>query len=408
MKREMTPTPEQAAGLRRNVGAVRFAQNQSLRSVKDSMDRGEKRSWTPVSLHTRWREERAEAAPWWQECSKEAFQDGCTRAAVALKNWDDSKKGRRAGKKVGFAKFRKRGKNDSWTFTAGAVRPDGTAVRVPRVGWVELKEPLAVPDGARVTALTVRVVAGGSRWMVTARVREESWEAPEKKTGGRAVGVDLGVGDRFAVLHTSDGQTREVENPRFLRRDETRIRRASRVLSRRQKGGANRRKAQARLGRVHWAVANRRADFLHKFTTDLVKTHDLVVLEDLSVEGMARRRGYRLGKSVADVALREVRRQVEYKAEWYGTQVVVADRWYASSKLCSACGEKNTALTLSDRSWTCLGCGALHDRDANAARNLLKVAGSSSASACGAGTRRGDAAQPVVKQEVPVADAHGM
>jgi len=406
----MAPTEEQAAGLRRNVGAVRFAQNASQRSVKNSLDAGEKRSWTPVSLHTRWREERAEVAPWYGECSKEAFQDGCTRAATALKNWSDSKNGKRAGKAVDFAKFRKRGKNDSWTFTAGAVRPDGLAVRVPRVGWVALKEALVVPDGTRVTALTVRAVAGGSRWTVTARVREEAWEPPVKKTGGLGVGVDLGVGERFAVLHTSDGQTREVENPRFFRSDEKRLRRASRRHSRRQKGSANRRKAQARLGRVHWAVANRRADFLHKFTTDLVKTHDLIVLEDLSVAGMARRRkkGYRLGKSVADVALREVRRQVEYKAEWHGTTVVVASRWYASSKLCSACGEKNTALTLSDREWCCLSCGAMHDRDANAARNLLSLAGSSPVSACGADVRRGDAVRPVVKQEVPVADAHGI
>jgi len=128
----------------------------------------------------------------------------------------------------------------------------------------------------------------------------------------------------------------------------------------------------------------------------------------LNVAGMAASRGYKLGKSVSDVALREVRRQVEYKAEWYGATVVVADRWYASSRLCSACGEKNTALVLRDRSWTCLGCGALHDRDENAARNLMKLAESSPVSACGAGVRRGDAVRSAVKQEVPVANAHGI
>ena len=405
LKREMSPTTEQRIALGRHVGAVRFAQNEMLRYIKENLENGTQVSWTAISLHTAWRARRDEVAPWYAECSKEAYQDGCARLALALRNWADSRRGKRKGKKSGFPRFRKRGVNDSWTFTGGRVSDDGWAVRVPRIGLVRLAESVEVPAGGRVSAITIRERAG--RWFATVRVREDLWTAPKKKDGGLVVGVDLGVGDRLAVLHDSDAVTTEIDNPRFFRADEKKIARAARNVSRKKKGSANRRKARRRLAKVMYAVACRRQDYLHKFTTDLVKTHDRIVLEDLNVAGMSRRGGFRLGKSVADVAMAEIRRQVTYKCEWYGTDLVVVDRWYASSKECSACGTKNPALELGDREWCCLSCGTLHDRDVNAARNLM-LAGSSPVSACGADVRHGIAAQTASKQEVLVADADGI
>lgn len=150
-----------------------------------------------------------------------------------------------------------------------------------------------------------------------------------------------------------------------------------------KKGSKNRAKAKAKLAKVHYQIACRRADDLHKFTTDLVKNHDVIVIEDLAVAGMGR--SLRLGKSVHDAGLAEIRRQLEYKADWYGTTLVVADRWYPSSRTCSGCGAVNADLTLSQRTWTC-ECGDVHDRDVNAAVNLKNLAVGSTVTACGDGS----------------------
>ena len=217
-----------------------------------------------------------------------------------------------------------------------------------------------------VTLWTVRSKAG--RWFLTARVKEEAWEAPEKKPTNNIVGIDLGIGDDFAAF--PDGS--KVENPRFFRKDQARLRKANKSVSRKVKGSNRRRKAVKNLQRVYFDVANRRQDFLHKLTTRLVKSHDVIVLEDLHNAGMARRKGFRLGKSVSDASLREFRRQVEYKAEWYGTTVIIADRWFPSSQLCSTpgCDYRNRELDLKELSWGCPECGTTHDRNVNASRNL--------------------------------------
>ena len=395
----MSPTHEQTQALTRNVGAVRFAQNEMLQYVKENLETGTKISWTYFSLIGEWGNRREEVAPWHQECSSRAYLDGCNRLATSLKNWNSSRSGKRKGQKVGFPHFRRRGSNDSWTFCDGYVSKDGLSVQVPRIGKIKLAERLDIPENGRVTTLNVRSRAG--RWFVSARVREDSWIAPEKKTGNLAVGIDLGISDRIAVMYDSNGKTTEIENPRFFRSDEDKIAKASRNVSKKKKGSKNREKARKKLSVVHYRVACRRQDFLHKFTTDLVKTHDQIVLEDLNVKGMSSRKGFKLGKSVNDAAMSEIRRQVTYKCEWYGTELIIADRWYASSKNCSGCGTKNTELTLGDREWCCSTCGMIHDRDKNAAKNLMNLAGSSSVSACGADVSQGSSLQSVEKQENP-------
>jgi len=398
--REFDPMPAQVTALRSNVGAVRKAQNTMLDNVKQKLDAKESISWTPISLHTEWRNIREEKAPWYEECSKEAFQDGCSRLSSALKNWSDSRKGKRKGKKVEFPKFRKRGTRDSWSFTAGRMVTD-SVVKIPRVGHVALKEPLHIPEGSRVTMWTVRERAG--RWFLTVRIREDSWTKPEKKPTAYVVGIDLGVGDDFATFPDRS----KIKNPRFLKQDHKRLRKAHKAVSRKPRPknpkdtSKRREEAVQRLQRVYFDVTNRRQDFLHKLTTDLVKSHDVIVLEDLNNAGMARKKGFRLGKSVSDACLREFRRQVEYKSEWYGTTVIIADRWFPSSKLCSTpgCGYKNQDLELKELEWTCPECGRTHDRNVNASRNLTGygerlLAGSFPVLPGIPGMARGDGARP--------------
>ena len=372
IRRELDPSATQLVRLAQAVGSVRFAQNACLSEVKRRMDSGVQQSWSSFSLHTLWRDIRADVAPWYAENSKECYQFGAERLSAGLMNFSKSRNGKRAGRKVGFPSFRSRGVGDSVKFTA--ARTDGAMVSVPRIGDIRLKEAFAIPDGMRLTAVTIRPKV--DRWFVTFHVRQDDWEAPRKVPIRKTAGVDLGVGNNFAAI--SDGTV--IPNPRFYRTDAVKLRRAQKSVSRKTKGSANRRRAIQKVQKVHFSIANRRADFIHKFTSSLVESQDEIVIEDLCVTGMGR--ALKLGKSVHDAAMAETRRQLAYKCEWYGKTLTVVDRWYPSSKTCSACGVVNKDLTLKQRHWTC-ECGANHHRDLNAAYNL---AASSAVSACGDGS----------------------
>jgi putative transposase len=214
------------------------------------------------------------------------------------------------------------------------------------------------------------------RWYVsfTVDVADSEQEPPT----GAVVGVDLGVKD-FAV--TSDGE--KIANARRLARRERNLARYQRRMARKQRGSNNRRKAKAKVARAHRKVAASRADFLHRTSTRVVRDHDVVVIEDLNVKGMVR--NPRLAKAISDCGWGEFRRQLEYKATRYGRRLVVIDRWYPSSKTCSACGHLLAELSLSIRLWCCPSCRTLHDRDVNAAKNIL--AAGLAVSACGGDVR---------------------
>jgi len=203
------------------------------------------------------------------------------------------------------------------------------------------------------------------------------------------VGVDLGV---TALATLSDG-TPGIVAPKPLGRSLKKLRRLSRALSRKQRGSHNRAMARTKLARLHARIAQVRSDALHKLTTYLTR-YRTIVIEDLNVAGMLANR--RLSRAIADVGFFEFRRQLAYKAAMAGSRVIVADRWFASSKLCSTCGAKNEILTLAERTWICPSCGSCLDRDRNAAVNLARYAESSPASACGA-EGSGDRDQTVVK-----------
>jgi putative transposase len=220
------------------------------------------------------------------------------------------------------------------------------------------------------------------RWYVTFAL-DTSAPEPLLETG-HAVGVDLGVKD---VAVTSDGE--KIANPRHLERKARNLARYQRRLARRRKGSANRAKARAKVARAHRKVRDARRDFLHRASTRLVRSAGMIVIEDLNVSGMVRNR--RLARAISDCGWGEFRRQLEYKCERAGRELVVIDRWYPSSKTCSACGHLLAGLSLSTRHWTCPGCRARHDRDINAAKNILAaglaVARGSPGDACGADVR---------------------
>jgi putative transposase len=374
----LDPNDAQTAALCRHAGAARFAFNWGLARVHAALSQRDAEKtyavpeaertevpWSLPTLRKQWNQAKTTVAPWWGECSKEAYAAGLDRLARGLKNWTDSRTGKRKGRRVGFPRFKKRGRaRDSFRYTTGSYGPDGDRhVMLPRIGRVRVHEPMGaltsrLADGrARLLGATVSRTA--HRWFVsfTVEVEREVPASPSRRQqAGGPVGVDLGV-HHLAVLST--GET--VANPKHLTASRRRLRTASRAYARSQPGSVGRRKQAAR-------VANQRRDGLHTLTTRLAKDHSTVVVENLHVTGMIRNR--RLARAISDTGMAEVRRQLAYKTRWYGSRLHVADRWYPSSKTCSGCGWRNPSLTLSDRTFTCPDCGLGIDRDHNAAVNL--------------------------------------
>jgi putative transposase len=308
-------------------------------------------SWSAYSLRKDWNRAKDEVAPWWAENSKEAYSSGLANLAAALKNWADSRTGKRSGRKLGFPRFKGKRAGLSCRFTTGGfglADTDRRHVKLPRIGLVRTHESTRklarhVERGtARIRSATVSHRRG--RWFVSFSVKITRTD-PAPTRPGSTVGVDLGV-KSLAVLSTGE----VITNPRHLETAQRELRRLQRQACRRQ--GPNRRtkttpsgrwrKTQARIGRLHTQVANARRDGLHKLSTRLVRSHGVIVVEDLHVAGMVR--NHRLARHVAGAGMAELRRQVEYKAAWSGVRVHLADRWYPSSKTCSACGAVKTKL----------------------------------------------------------------
>jgi putative transposase len=297
-----------------------------------------------------------------------------------------------------YPRFKSRRGRQSATFTRSAFRMRGTDLWLAKlsaplpVTWTWPGTDLAGLNPASVTV--ARDPAG--RWFVTFHAQVPG---PEPlPAAGETVGIDLGLTD-FAVL--SDGQ--RIPHPRHVDRHERRLKRYQRRLARCQKGSANRARARRKVARAHARVADARRDFLFKASTDIIGRYDVLAVEDLAVSNMIRNR--KLARAISRTGRAEFRRQLEYKAQRHGRTIVVADRWFPSSKTCSACGFLLAELPLGTRRWACPGCGARHDRDVNAARNILAVglaaAAGNGGDACGADVRHGEATpvQTAVNQE---------
>ena len=282
------------------------------------------------------------------------------------------------GKRARYPRFKSRRGRQSAHYTRSAFSLRGGVLRLAKTDG-PLRFTWSWPDidvGALDPAMVIVSRESDGRWYVTLTI-DASAPDPLKQTG-RTAGVDLGLRD-FVV--TSDGE--RIANPRHLARKARNLARYQRRQARCRKGSANRAKAAAKVARAHRKVRNARQDFLHRASTGLVRGNDVIVIEDLAVANMVRNR--RLARAISDCGWGEFRRQLEYKCERYGRRLIVIDRWYPSSKTCSACGHLLAELNLSTRHWTCPSCGARHDRDINAAKNIL--AAGQAVTACGDGVR---------------------
>ncbi len=378
----LVPSAEQEVYFRKVCGVARFAYNWALTEWQRLYAAGEKPS--EIALRKALNAIKHEQFPWMREATKNAPQQAIKNLGRAYAGFfEDVKKYRRnelPWKRVRVPKFKKKGKtHDSFRADNGcdaqhpdAVAVDGARVKLPIIGWVKMREE--VRFAGQIISVTISREADTWYASFTIDVPEE----PAVHVLTNTVGVDLGV----TALATRSDDAPKVPAPKPLRRYLKKLQRLSRALSRKQRGSRNRAKAKTTLARLHARIRHIRQDALHKLTTDLVRTAATIVIEDLNVAGMLANR--HLSRAIADLGFFAFRRQLEYKTAMAGGVLIVADRWYPSSKLCSVCDTKNERLALSERIWTCASCGTSLDRDINAAVNLARYPESWAGSACGA------------------------
>lgn len=378
------PTDAQAAELSRTFGCVRKVYNMALQARTEAWTRQERVNYNATSaMLTAWK--KTDELAYLNEVSSVPLQQALRHLQVAFTNF--------FGKRAKYPRFKSRKKSrKSAEYTTSAFR-----FRDGKLPLAKMREPLdivrsrALPEGASPTTVTVSQDAAG-RWFVS-MLCDDPGIKPLPATDA-AVGIDAGLNH---LLTLSTGE--KITNPRHERRDRAALAKAQRRMAKKNKGSANRAKARRKVAKIHARIADRRRDHLHKITTRLVRENQTLVIEDLTVRNMVRNR--RLARAISDAAWSEFRSMLEYKAQWYGREVIAVDRWFPSSKLCSTCGTLQDKMPLNVRTWTC-DCGATHDRDVNAAINLL--AAGRAVTACGAGVRpqrSSPVGQSAMKQEVP-------
>jgi putative transposase len=372
-KTELDLNNRQRTACAKHAGAARYAYNWGLRRKIDTYEATGK-SPTAIDLHRELNALKKTELGWMYEVSKCAPQEALRNLDQAFNHFFRRVKQKKQGKlkgAVGFPRFKSRKRGRGSFRLTGSIHVFQDRIQLPRLGQLRLKERGYLPTtGVHILSATVSERAG--RWFVSIQVEEEVPAPPPAK--GAPIGVDRGI---KTLATRSDGIV--YENPSALNKAQRKLRRLQRQLSRQQKGSCNREKTRRRIARLHYRIANLRRDTLHQATSDIVaKTKPdtarprAVVLEDLNVNGMLQ--NHRLARAIADVGMSEFGRQVQYKTTWSGSQVVVADRWFPSSKRCSGCGAIKDKLDLSQRTYECNCCGARLDRDLNAARNLAQLA----------------------------------
>ncbi len=410
--------PVLEGNVRRHIGARRLAYNRCLESVKDKLDERRTRPdvevpWSGFSLINWWnlwkrsedagrrfavdssgRAELVDAGLLWRnEVCAQVFEEAAVDLGRALAAFSASKKGTRRGERVGFPHFQKKGQGPESFRLRNKISPRGRSsirlgeagprtLSLPVIGPVALREDtrrlrrLLRPgsDGApraRICSATVTLRRG--RIVVTltcelADLHPEMRHRSDNEASSSFVGVDRGLSHLVVVAGSDRVEWGRVDPPRHLVAAGPAIARASRSLSRKVPGSANRTKARARLGRLHTRVANRRNDFTHRISTQIAKTHGAICIEDLAVKNMVK--NHHLARSIYDAAWGQLASQLRYKADWYGATLVVAPRFFASTKTCSSCGWVCQEMTLAQRIFHCQQCGLTADRDTNAAANL--------------------------------------
>ncbi|MFD7260548.1 RNA-guided endonuclease InsQ/TnpB family protein [Streptomyces sp. NPDC059874] len=379
------PTDAQAAELARTFGCVRKVYNLALAARAEA--------WTARRERVGYGQTSAMLTAWKQTQELAYLAEvSCVPLQQALRHLQAAFVGF-WGKRSQYPRFKsKRRSRASAEYTRSAFRyTDGQLTLAKMAEPLDIVWSRPLTTGVAPSTVTVSRDCAG-RWFVSLLCEDHLSPMP---TATAAVGIDAGLS---ALVTLSTGE--KIPNPKHEREDRDRLARAQRALARKEKGSNNRSKARVRVARIHARITDRRRDHLHKLTTRLVRENQTLVIEDLTVRNMLK--NHKLARAITDAAWRDLRRMLEYKTSWYGRELITIDRWFPSSKLCSTCGAIADSMPLNVREWTCENCGTTHDRDANAAVNLL-VAGLAAA-ACGAGVRpqrefSSRSGQSVVKQE---------
>ncbi len=345
------PTEEQAQLLARTFGCVRFVYNWGLRLKTDAYYQEGKRLYYDALSAQLTVLKRQPETVWLNEVSSVALQQSLRHLDKAFLNFFEGR--------AKYPEFHKKHDKQSASFMTSAFKWDGQAITLAK-----MKEPLAIRWSRRFSGIPSSVTVSrdtANRYHISILVDEAA--APLPVVDSR-VGVDLGL-THATIFSTGE----KVSNPKFYRKDELRLAKAQRRLAKKKKGSKNRAKARLQVTRIHVRIADRRKDFTHKLTTRLVHENQVIAVESLQVKNMIR--NHHLAKSIADVSWGEMVRQFEYKADWYGRTLVKIDKFYPSSKRCFDCGHIMQKMPLQVRVWTCSECGKTHDRDINAAQNIL-------------------------------------
>ena len=372
-KYRLYPNEEQVVKLAQTFGCARLLYNNLLAWWKNEYQsaRHEGRSMERLPLVTFFKKEFS----FMKDVDSLALMNARRNFEQALENFFKSKKGKRKGRKLGFPVFKKKGVcKDSFQTNnvnnAIRVDCDKELVKLPKLGWLKCRMHRDIPQEGKLLSCTVTRAKDG-KYYISILAELPTQEVKDKVRDSdnlRVVGLDMSLSNFVVDSESDESDDTKAKYVRQYRKNERKLRKLGRRLSRKEKGSKNRAKARARLASKHAHVANCRKDFVCKQALHYAREFDAVVIEDLDMQAMAQ--ALRLGKSVNDLGWGMFKARLAQKCEEYGTELVVADKWFASSKTCNACGEKNDNLQLSDRVWVCPHCGSVIDRDYNAACNL--------------------------------------
>lgn len=347
------PTQEQAEQLARTFGCARFAYNHMLRLRTDAWFNEQKRVGYHETSALLTALKKSPEHAWLNDVSSVPVQQSLRHLQTAFANF--------FAKRAKYPTFKRKDGKQAAEYTVSGFKWDGNALTLAKMDApLAIRFSRTIPRAAKVTTVTVSKDTAG-RYFVSMLCSDVV--APKPEAAGK-VGIDLGL-THFAILSTGE----KIASPKAFRKHENRLATLQRRLAKKQKGSANRRKAKIKVARLHARITDARRDFLHKLSTRLINENQVIAVESLAVSNM--QKNHSLAKSISDASWSEFVRQLEYKAHWYGRTLVGIDRWYPSSKRCSDCGHAVSKLPLSAREWACPDCGTIHDRDINAARNVL-------------------------------------
>ena len=361
------PTTEQESLLRRTMGCVRLVYNKALDARTCGWyERQERIDFVETSsMLTGWKKQ--EDLDFLNDVSSVPLQQGLRNLQKAFVNfWAGRAK---------YPNFKKKHSGGSAEFTKAAFRWRGGQVFLAKcTEALPIRWSRDLPEGCEPSIITIKLEASG-RWFASLLVDTDIAQLPKSD---KQIGLDMGIA---SLIATSNGD--KIANPKHFKQLRKKLKRVQKALSRKQKGSSNRHKAKLQVARVYAQITDTRKDFLHKLTTQLVRDNQTIVVEDLAIKNMVK--NHKLALAISDASWGELIRQLAYKCEWYGRELIKIDRWFPSSKRCGNCGHIVDKFPLNIREWECPRCQTTHDRDINASRNIL--AAGLAVSVCGANIR---------------------